>query len=130
MISICFFQLHLGFIHLLMVAYGHELKQNLTDGKKIFLVFIACRSYIYTLVQFSQIICTRCVSVCRLRLRRDVGKSMTSDYVFDCVCGKTGSHGCPTAAENSPAEVIKTTAKQTHSSAEPQKGTRLYSGSE
>ncbi len=37
-----------------------------------------------------------------------------------CVCGNRESR-CPTAAENSPAEVIKTTAKQTRSSAEPQK---------
>lgn len=41
--------------------------------------------------------------------------------MFDVlVCGNRESR-CPTAAENGPAEVIKTSAKQTRSSAEPQK---------
>lgn len=41
--------------------------------------------------------------------------------MFDVlVCGNRESC-CPTAAENGPAEVIKTSAKQTRSSAEPHK---------
>lgn len=90
--------------------------QTQTESQQMVKRSVGCRSYIYAHVQlhlFSKIICGRCVS--GLSHDEGCGKSMTGGYVFDVlVCGNQESQ-----LKTAPAGVIKTSAKQSRSSAEP-----------